>query len=181
MESRILLCAEHGVTTTQGRRDVAAGLRYNGGMNTKRIGVLVAATIAIMAGCVTTGSIAVSQSTENTIDLFLTGTPGEVAAIAKVPMLFDSEVLVRESDIRLLLTQIVGTSSSYSISRIRAFDSPEDAIRDFGSDFESRSIIERYSIGDINAVEVETDFGPMLLLLGDDVGSYRSIIGVAVK
>ena len=158
-------------------------MRYNSAMNTKRIGLLVAMAVAVLAGCVTSGSvsISVSQSTAETVDLFLTGTPGSVAAISEIPMLFDSEVLVRESDIRLLMTQLVGTSTRYSISRIRAFESPEDAIKEFGSDFESRSIIERYSIEDVNAVEVETDFGNMVLLLGDDVGSYRSIIGVAVK
>ena len=162
-------------------RDAAACMRYNSDMNTKRSGLLAALAMAIVTGCVTTRTISVTPSTAETVDLFITGTPGAVAAISEIPMLFDSEVLVRESDIRLLMSQLVGTSSSYTISRIRGFRSSEDAASDFGRDFESLSIIGRYPIEEVNAVEVATDFGTMVLLLGDDVGSFRSIIGVTVQ
>ena len=101
-------------------------------------------------------------------------------AIASQPLLFDSEVLVRESDVRLLLSRLVGTSSHYTIVGVKSIPN-ERATAEFGSDFESKAVLDRISDSDATLVEVQTDFGLMVLLLGERVGSYRSIVGIAIQ
>jgi len=123
----------------------------------------------------------VTPAVDETVTLFLTGTAGEITSISAVPLLFDSEVLQRESDIRLLYATLIDSGGRFRIASINGLPSPADAADRFGSDFEARAILDRYADIDTVMVTLNTDFGTMHLLLGERIAEYRRILGVSVE
>ena len=109
------------------------------------------------------------------------GSAERVVAVCSVPMLFGSEILVREADIRLMWKTLTDVSSTFKTMSVREILDEETLYPLFGDRFEIRAFFENYLPEGASLVTVSAEFGEMRLILGEVKGEVRSIIGVQVE
>jgi len=152
-------------------------------MNRKRLLRVVGsiAFIALLASCATTGATSASASIERTVELFDTGTAGEIVAVCATPMLFDGEVVVRETDIRTVVSAVREASRRSTAGSIASIDGADRFASVFGTSFELDAFLRRYVPEDAVIVRIDYDSIVLSLLLGERSGGYRVILGMAVS
>ena len=138
--------------------------------------------IVLVGGCATIPEgDAVSPAVTETVETLETGTVGEVVAISSLTFLFDTEVLVRESDVRLAVEAIQRSSSAFETTGTERITDARSVITAFGDRFEVHAFAAEYLPEEAYLVTVATDGGEVRLILGDRIGSARSILGVMTR
>ncbi len=159
-------------------------MSYNAGMNRVHglIAVGLAFSLVAFVSCVSTDTALPSASIERTVELFSSGTVGEIVSIAAMPFLFDAEIIVRESDLRTIVSALKNSSIDFAPAAITSIqDGAEAFAAVFGSSYEVTVFARKYVPDGAVLLDFETDRYRAAMLLGDRIGRYRSILALAVK
>lgn len=147
-------------------------------------------SIFFVAACVSFSS-GESESTDlsppvaYTIGLFEQDAIGQIVSLSSIPFLFDTEVLVRESDVRIALESLArGTAhlQPLAVTRISGATALEPI---FGSGYDVRAFADAHLpenawLVTLDAVQGEEQ-REIRLLLGERIGAGRAILGVHTR
>ena len=147
--------------------------------NLRRSGSIVLLA-GLVASCATVDRSSSSASIERTVELFRTGTIGEFVSICSTPMLFDEEIIVRESDIRTIVTSLRESPARLSTGAPAKVESAQRYATVFGSSFETEMFHANYVPDDAVLIRLPGRGMDLVMLLGERTGEYRTILGLAV-
>jgi hypothetical protein len=144
----------------------------------RSLGLFLLVTFFVSA-CATVPVAQRERRIESVIRLVNDGDVERLVELSSVPFVLDQEIIALEGDVASLWRGLVDAGLAFDDADIRRID-PVDATshREFGDTFEMDVYFQQYLAEDGTIVEIDSDLGGFLLLLGDKQKGYPMIFGL---
>ena len=145
----------------------------------KRAAKVAAVALAVLTACQT---VPVAQR-ERRIEILLNRLnerDAEYAVeVSRVPFVFDQEIIALNGDVESLWINLYQAGFSFADYRLREVRPVRaESYREFGDTMDMHVYFDSYLSEDGTIVEIDTDFGAFLLLIGDRRRGLPQLFGI---
>lgn len=135
--------------------------------------------VIFASGCATVPVAQRERRIESVIGLVNDGDVERLVELSSVPFILDQEIIALEGDVLSLWSGLIDAGLRFEDADIRRIDPVDSAsYRKFGDTFEMDVYFQQYLAEDGTVVEIDSDLGGFLLLLGDSRRGFPMIFGL---
>lgn len=147
----------------------------------KRLVFLMGAAVLIMLFAASCTTVPVSQR-DNRVEALITelntADIDRVMELSARPFLFDGEIIILESDLQTMWTNLRAAGFTFDSATIQELGPVTDTTYlSFGDTMDVRVWFEKYASDDAALATVETSYGTFLIITGDQVERLPYIFG----
>lgn len=144
----------------------------------RKIGLFLIVTFFVSA-CATVPVAQRERRIESVINLVNAGDVEQLVELSSVPFVLDQEIIALEGDVASLWSGLIEAGLEFDDADIRRIE-PADSgsYREFGDTFEMDVYFQQYLAEDGTIVEIDSNLGGFLLLLGDRQMGFPMIFGL---